>query len=61
MELRGSEGSLQALPQKRSGGALQACRRGDVEVRSSGALEMRCRRCLFASRALEFWRYAAGV
>src|SRR6266480_693392 len=32
---------------------LQACRHGGVEVWSSGVLEMRCRRCLFASRALE--------
>jgi len=75
-----------------SGGAMQACRRGDVCLKSfgvleagcrcvdvevfvsrdlelgrhaaglgRGGLEVRCRRCLFASRALEVWRCDAGV
>ena len=37
-------------------GMETGCNRADVEAWSPGALEMRCRRCLFASRALELKR-----
>ena len=39
-----------------SGGSLQACRRGGVCLKGTGALEVRCRRVdveVFASRDLE--------
>jgi len=48
----------------RYGGGLQACRRGGICFKSSGAPEAGCR-CVdvevFASRAPELWRFAAGM
>ena len=48
---------------RNSGGAMQACRRGGVCLKSSGPLEAGCR-CVnvevFASRDLELGRHAAS-
>jgi len=44
---------------KRSRGALQACRCAGKEVWSPGALEARCRRCLYLPQ--ELWSFGAMI